>query len=74
MGAPAKTKQDQTTHEHTSKTSKWCKRSKKPMSIPAKTQKDQKTHEHSSENEQGVQTHQKTHEHSSKNTKRSKNP
>ena len=74
MSIPAKTKQDQKTNEHSSKTSKGCKHITKPMSIPAKTQKDQKTHEHSSENEKGVQTHQKTHEHSSKNTKRSKNP
>ena len=38
MSIPIKTKQDQTTHEHSSKMIKGCKHIKKPMNTPAKTQ------------------------------------
>ena len=42
MSIQSKTKQDQETHEHSSKMSKGCKHMKKPMSIPAKTRRKSK--------------------------------
>ena len=38
MNIAAKTEQDQTAHEHSSKMIKGCKHIEKPMSRPAKTQ------------------------------------
>jgi len=54
MSIPSKTRKDQKTSEHSSKSEQGVQSIKKTMSIPSKTRKDQKTHEHGSKCEQGV--------------------